>query len=109
MFNPDPKDAKFDDEMYLIHVFIRQLAHFGPLPESYADLVSMDDVETWRILANANQWIIHNQKARPFTLIQDDCLSEEDRAFLLKIMKLDSRDRPTAKQLLQDEWFKDVS
>jgi casein kinase II subunit alpha len=108
MFNPDPKDAKFDDDMYLIHVLIRQLAHFGPIPESYADLISMEDVETWTILANANQWIKNNHKARPFDLIQDDCLTEEDRTFLLKIIKLDPRDRPTAKQLLQDKWFNGV-
>jgi len=109
MFDPDPRDTKFGDELYLIHVLIRQLAHFGPIPESYATLVSMEDVETWRILANANQWIKDNQKARPFNLIQDDCLTEEDRVFLLSIMKLDPRDRPTAKQLLQDKWFNDVS
>lgn len=29
----------------------------------------------------------------------------EDRAFALRIMKLDPRDRPTAKELLQDVWF----
>ncbi|KAF8861186.1 kinase-like protein [Acephala macrosclerotiorum] len=108
MFEPDPKDAKFDDDTYLIHVLIRQLAHFGPVPESYADLISMEDIDSWTILANANQWMKNNRKARPFTLIQDDCLTEEDRTFLLKIMKLDPRDRPTAKQLLQDEWFNGV-
>jgi hypothetical protein len=59
-------------------------------------------------LANANQWMKTNQKARPLTLIQDDCLTEEDRTFLLKVMNLDSSDRPTAKQLLQDTWFDGV-
>jgi len=108
MFDPDPKDAKFDDDTYLVHILIRQLAHFGPVPKSYADLISMEDVESWGILATANQWVKDNKKARPFHLIQDDCLTEEDREFLLKIMKLDPRDRPTAKELLQDKWFEGV-
>jgi serine/threonine protein kinase len=32
-------------------------------------------------------------------------ISEEGKAFILKLMKLDPRDRPTAEELLQDEWF----
>lgn len=32
-------------------------------------------------------------------------LCDADRAFILRIMKLDPRDRPTAKELLQDVWF----
>jgi len=35
----------------------------------------------------------------------DDCLTEEDREFLLKVMMLDPKARPTATQLLQDKWF----
>ena len=34
-------------------------------------------------------------------------LYKEDRTFICKIMKLDSRDRPTAQELLQDEWFQE--
>jgi len=108
MFDPNPRDAKFEDDTYLVHVLIRQLAHFGPVPKSYADIVSMQDMETWGILATANEWIKDNHRARPFDLIQDDCLTEEDRKFLLKIMKFDPRDRPTAKELLRDEWFEGV-
>ena len=30
-----------------------------------------------------------------------------DKAFVLKIMKLDPRDRPTAKGLLKESWFQE--
>jgi hypothetical protein len=30
-------------------------------------------------------------------------VSDADKAFILRIMKLDLRDRPTAKELLEDE------
>ena len=41
-------------------------------------------------------------------MAEDKELAEEDRTFICKIMKLDPRDRPTAKELLQDPWLKDV-
>jgi hypothetical protein len=47
MFELNTKNAKFDDNMYLVYVLIRQLAHFGSVPESYADRISMEDVESW--------------------------------------------------------------
>ncbi|KAH8751781.1 kinase-like domain-containing protein [Hyaloscypha sp. PMI_1271] len=78
MFKPDPKDATADDEDLV------------PFPTS------------------ATQYIKDNQKQRPFKIIEDDCLTEEDREFLLKVMKWDPRDRPTARQLLQDKWFSGV-
>jgi hypothetical protein len=30
---------------------------------------------------------------------------KEDKEFIYKIMKMDWRDRPTAKELLKDKWF----
>lgn len=63
MFELNTKNAKFDDNMYLVYVLIRQLAHFGSVPESYADRISMEDVESWTNWANANQWIKDNRKA----------------------------------------------
>ena len=108
MFKPDPKDATADDEEYLIHIIIRQLAHFGPVPKSYIDLIPREDGDRWSILASATQYIKDNQKQRPFKLIEDDCLTEEDREFLLKVMKFDPRDRPTTRQLLQDKWLSGV-
>jgi serine/threonine protein kinase len=33
-------------------------------------------------------------------------VSDADKAFILRIMKLDPRDRPTATELLEDKWFR---
>ena len=43
IFKPDPKDADFEDSGFLMHVLIRQLATFGPVPESYAPLIADED------------------------------------------------------------------
>ncbi|KAG4429474.1 hypothetical protein IFR05_015037 [Cadophora sp. M221] len=108
MFKPDPKDATADDEEYLIHIIIRQLAQLGPTPKSYIDLIPREDSDRWSILSSATQYIKESQKRRPFKLIEDDCLREDDRVFLLRVMTWDPRDRPTAKELLQDPWFDGV-
>jgi len=108
MFKPNPKDATFDDEDYLFHVIVRQLIAFGPVPKSYFDLIPRED-EDWVVLGSAVKLIKDNDSAKPFRYIQDDCLTEEDREFLLKIMKMDPRDRPTAKELLLDKWFDGVA
>jgi casein kinase II subunit alpha len=108
IFKPNLEDATADDEEYLIHIIVRQLAHFGPTPKSYLDLIPREDVDRWTNLGAATQYILDNQKQMPFKLIEDECLTEEDREFLLKVMKFDPRDRPTARQLLQDKWFSGV-
>lgn len=41
----------------------------------------------------------------PFGMVTEREVVKEDKEFILKIMKMDWRDRPTAKQLLKDEWF----
>ncbi|KMU88548.1 hypothetical protein CIHG_06348 [Coccidioides immitis H538.4] len=48
------------------------------------------------------------EKLRPFSLASQREISEDDKEFVLKIMKLDPRDRPTAKELLEDEWFNGI-
>jgi casein kinase II subunit alpha len=59
-------------------------------------------------LGTATQWILENQKQRPWMMLEDDFLTEADREFLWKVMKFNPRDRPTATQLLQDKWFDGV-
>lgn len=107
VFKPDPKDAELDDDAYPNHVLVKQIAYFGPFPLSYFDILPEDD-ERWEYIGDATQYIIDNQKWKPFAMAEDKELAEEDRTFICKIMKLDPRDRPTAKELLQDPWLKDV-
>ncbi|RFU34332.1 hypothetical protein B7463_g2008, partial [Scytalidium lignicola] len=107
IFKPDPKDAGPDDESYPNHVLVKEIAYFGPVPSSYSEFLPKDS-ETWELLGDTTQYIIDNKKWKPFAMAEDPELSEEDRAFICRIMKLDPRDRPTARQLLQDPWFKGV-
>lgn len=72
---------------------------FGPFPLTYKTLA---DSQTLKYLAE----IMNNVPQRkPFHMIKDKEFEQEDKTFLLKIMKLDPRDGPTAKELLQDKWF----
>jgi serine/threonine protein kinase len=45
------------------------------------------------------------EKKKPFGRVTENEISKEDKAFILKIMKLDPRDRPSARELLEDKWF----
>jgi hypothetical protein len=43
----------------------------------------------------------------PFYRTTEREVIKKDNDFVCKIMKLDWRDRPTAKELLEDEWWHD--
>lgn len=58
------------------------------------------------ILTGAIDYVNKNQLQLPFSMSEDEELLKEDRDFIVRMMTLDPRDRPTAKDLLQDEWFK---
>ena len=88
-------------------MLVKQIAYFGPFPVSYFDILPKDD-ERWEFIGDATQYIIDNQKWKPFAKAEDEELVEEDRTFICKIMKLDPRERPTVKELLQDSWFTQI-
>ena len=46
-------------------------------------------------------------KRTPFKLVSSREIAKEDREFVLKLMKLDTWDRPSAKELLQDAWLRE--
>ena len=46
-------------------------------------------------------------RRKPFHMVKDKEFEPADKDFIIKIMKLDPRDRPTAKELLQESWFAD--
>ncbi|EPE26520.1 Protein kinase-like (PK-like) [Glarea lozoyensis ATCC 20868] len=52
IFKPDPKDAKPDDPTYPNHVFVKQIAYFGPFPLSYFDILPEDD-ERWEMVGDS--------------------------------------------------------
>jgi hypothetical protein len=44
-------------------------------------------------------------KTTPFRKTTESEVFEKDKEFIGKIMMMDWRDRPTAKELLEDDWF----
>ncbi|KAL2361384.1 hypothetical protein RJZ56_005742 [Blastomyces dermatitidis] len=51
---------------------------------------------------------VPSYQLKPFQYASQKEISLEDKEFILRIMKMDPRDRPTAKELLEDEWFNGV-
>ncbi|KFZ09115.1 hypothetical protein V501_05700 [Pseudogymnoascus sp. VKM F-4519 (FW-2642)] len=98
IFKPD---VPAGHEEYELKILMRQHQFFGPFPLSYKEIA---DNETLGILAHVMHGV-PREKMKPFARITEQEISKENKAFILKIMKLDPRDRPTAKELLQDEWF----
>jgi hypothetical protein len=50
---------------------------------------------------------IPRSKTTPFHRTIEQEVSKKDKEFIGKIMMMDWRDRPTAKDLLQDQWFRE--
>lgn len=103
LFNPANEGIKSDSGEYELAVLDRMYRYFGPFPESFADIADEN--------ASAVIDLIHSMgpPTKPFHLVTRREIPPADRDFLLKIMKLDPRDRPTADQLLNDEWFGEES
>lgn len=99
-----PENTAIDSKQYPLRVLIKQASIFGPIPLSYQEIA---DDERLEILTNTILFISENKLPKSFHLSVDKELSKEDRTFICKIMKFDPRDRPTAKELLQDEWFRE--
>lgn len=97
-----PNGVSPDDQAYALHVLIQQVRFFGPFPLSYQEIA---DDERLQICTIVLDHIADNNLGKPFSLVVDEELRVEDREFLCKIMKLDPRDRPTAKELLEDKWL----
>lgn len=98
-----PEKVKADSDEYPLLVFVKQMSIFGPVPLSFQDIA---DEERLDVLTKTIQYIHENNLKKPLYLSADKELSNEDKIFICKIMKLDPRERPTAKQLLQDDWFR---
>lgn len=97
-----PVDVPADDAEFPVHVLIQQARYFGPFPLSYKTFLDEDQE---RILAAIHIYIEEHGLRKPFSQVEDEEITSEDKAFLCNIMQMDPRDRPTAKALLKQEWF----
>ena len=98
MFSPPGMDET--DEIYHTVILMLQCAYFGPFPDKYVELaddITIDDL-------NGIEGLV-NQKGgrRSYRNTLTTYLSEETVDFLDKVMKLDPRDRPSPKELLQEQ------
>ena len=100
IFKPD--NIEPDHEEYGLQVLVKQVSIFWPISSNFKEIA---DKERLGILTAVINHINDNKMWKPFSRAEDVELSEEDRNFIEKLMKLDPRDRPTAKELMQDEWF----
>lgn len=100
IFKPD---VAVDHEHYELKIMMKHCQFFGPYPPSFQELA---DEDTQKFLAFVVT--IVKDARKPFELIRESEISREDKTFVLKIMKLDPRDRPTARELLHDEWFREM-
>lgn len=91
----------FGDPDYSFHVLLRHYRIFGPWPASYNEIMDSERIQ----VLNYIDEISPRKTLRPFEYIEDVELVKEDKVFFLKFMKLDPRDRPSAQELLKDEWF----
>lgn len=98
IFKPDVSP---DDDEYELKILVKHHRCFGPFPTSYDEIADQDQIA-------ALVWIMQNsppETLRPFRFTTAREIRQEDKEFVLRIMKLDPRDRPTAKALLEDDWF----
>ena len=83
-------------------MLVEQIRRFGPFNDSFEEIA---DAERLAICMGAIVYMQENQKWLQLSVSEDDELARPDRGFIAKMMKLDPRDRPTPRELLQDAWF----
>lgn len=96
MFNPKIEGIGSESDAYKFTAIKRMYNFFGPFPESYSDF---NDPDTTAVVSYFHQ---QGPPEKPFVRVGPREIPPADKEFILKIMKLDPRDRPTADELLAD-------
>lgn len=98
-----PVGVSAEDSTYSIEVFRRHNQFFGPFPLSYESLLDDDRLGMLTdIISIADKYTL-------FRRASSTEISNSDRDFICTMMHLDPRDRPSAEELLQDQWFREHS
>ncbi|MCJ1426505.1 hypothetical protein MMC29_004408 [Sticta canariensis] len=97
IFKPSNVDPTYS--AYYTEVLRRQYKYFGPFPLSYTSLTDDDALDKLTTITEKAE------KRTPFEMASSQKIMKDDREFICKSMKLDPRDRPSAKLLLQDAWL----
>ena len=94
--------ADDDSNEYFWEILKQQYRYFGPFPEKLKQLLHPPELII-AILCIMNE-VPHHQTQQFCRLVRRQVM-KKDNDFIMKIMKLDWRDRPTATELLQDTWW----
>ncbi|KAJ4388581.1 hypothetical protein N0V93_006039 [Gnomoniopsis smithogilvyi] len=105
LLNPGIEGVKPGDELYEFTIFKRLYKFFGPWPASFKDFED-NDHEVMTLLDFFNNL---GPPEKPLQRVTTKELPPADKVFILRVMKLDPRDRPTAQALLEDDWFNETS
>ena len=79
--------------IYELKILMRQFQYFGPFPAKYEEIADEETVAV--ILYLMDQ--IPQLKLTHFHRTTEREVSKKDKVFICKIMKMDPRDRPSAK------------
>ncbi|KAL2068653.1 hypothetical protein VTL71DRAFT_14990 [Oculimacula yallundae] len=98
-----PRTVSSGHEEYGLEVLKQQFRYFGPFPAKYEEIASSQTIAAILYLMEE----IPQSQTTPFNRTTTKEVCKEDRELIGKIMMLDWRDRPTAGELLENEWFKE--
>ncbi|RAK95070.1 putative serine/threonine protein kinase [Aspergillus ibericus CBS 121593] len=96
-----PRTVPYGHEEYNLEVLKQQFRYFGPFPGKYQEIAGPETVLAILYLMHE----IPQSQTTPFIRTTEREVSLRDKLFIGKIMMLDWRDRPTARELLEDRWF----
>jgi hypothetical protein len=82
---------------------MQQFRYSGPFPAKIAEIADLETVQSISLIMEN----IPTEKTTTFSRTTEREVSKKDNVVISKMMKLDWRDRPTAKELLEDEWWMD--
>ncbi|KAF2678485.1 hypothetical protein K458DRAFT_446460 [Lentithecium fluviatile CBS 122367] len=103
IYHPFESSVPAGHPEYHLQIVMKYYHIMGPWPLPWASRV---DDETLTIIACVAE-NSPKETLRPLAWVKDKEIDEEDRRFLLHILKLDVKDRPSARGLLEDKWLVD--
>ncbi|KAH7323950.1 hypothetical protein BKA65DRAFT_555622 [Rhexocercosporidium sp. MPI-PUGE-AT-0058] len=98
-----PHTVSSSHEEYGLEVLKRHFRYFGPFPAKYEEIASPQTIAAILYLMEE----IPQSQTTPFHRTTEKEACQKDKELIGKIMMLDWRDRPTAGELLENEWFKE--
>lgn len=99
LFNPKIEKVDPGSDAYEFTVFKRIYRFFDPYLQFYEDFKDEDTIAIINFINGLGP------PPKPFYRVGPREVPPADMEFLLKIMKLDPRNRLTAEELLADAWF----